>query len=490
MANNLNKVKKMLEEAKKRNRAEKNRALAEEENTLKAETKSDAAGPMTSTVIKEVSRAFTPLLEEIAKSKQEVTIQIDPDGVGKAISKSLDSNKDDIVDAISKIEVKPGKVTVDIPEVKLPDIKVPVVNVPKPEVTVKVPPIKIPTINIPETNFPDEMAVRGWIQLMLNDKPVGLDNPLAVTLRDADGSPVNFAASMSSVTGGGGGVAKIVKVSGVLSTVGVVQINPDGSVPVSSTGLTDTELRATSVPVSQVSGANYSVNVADAFGSTAVTSVFNADNRVRVSIETGGSGLTDAELRATSVPVEQVSGSTWSTEITATVGLTDTELRAASVPTEQVSGSVWSTEVTSTVGLTDTELRTTSVPVSQASGAMWSTSSFETPSASNTFTPSAADSSAFESLNVAKASAGVLYGLTGYNSSTSAQFIQVHNTAAVPNDAAAPVITFRAEASSNFFWDGSKFGKEFSTGITVVNSSAAATKVRQDADCWFNIMYE
>jgi hypothetical protein len=84
-------------------------------------------------------------------------------------------------------------------------------------------------------------------------------------------------------------------------------------------GLTNTELRATPVPVS---------------GTVTATGP-----------------LTDTQLRATPVPV---SGSVTAT----TGGLTDTELRATPVP---ISGSV------TTGGLTDTQLRATPVPVDAGS---------------------------------------------------------------------------------------------------------------------------
>lgn len=73
----------------------------------------------------------------------------------------------------------------------------------------------------------------------------------------------------------------------------------------------------------------------------------SATNRLPVSLPAGGSGLTDAELRATPVPV--------SGTITATGPLTDAQLRAVAVP---VSGTV------STGGLTDAQLRAVAVPVS------------------------------------------------------------------------------------------------------------------------------
>lgn len=105
-----------------------------------------------------------------------------------------------------------------------------------------------------------------------------------------------------------------------------------------SGGLTDAQLRATPVPVS---------------GTVTATTGGLTDTQLRLTpvpvsgtVSTGG--LTDTQLRLTPVPV--------SGTVTATTGgLTDTQLRATPVP---VSGTV------TTGGLTDTQLRATPVPVS------------------------------------------------------------------------------------------------------------------------------
>lgn len=89
---------------------------------------------------------------------------------------------------------------------------------------------------------------------------------------------------------------------------------------------------------------------------------------------------------------------------------------------------------------------------------------------------------------VVKAAPGVLYGLTGYNSKASAQFIQVHDAAALPSDAAVPKITFTVAASSNFSIDFGR-GRKFDTGIVVCNSSTGPTKTIGSADIWVDAQY-
>jgi hypothetical protein len=96
---------------------------------------------------------------------------------------------------------------------------------------------------------------------------------------------------------------------------------------------------------------------------------------------------------------------------------------------------------------------------------------------------------AYEASRVVKNTPGVLFGLTGYNSKASAQFIQLHDASLLPAEAAVPVATFTVAATSNFSLDFGLKGRKFDKGIVLVNSSTGPTKTIGSADCWFDAQY-
>lgn len=111
------------------------------------------------------------------------------------------------------------------------------------------------------------------------------------------------------------------------------------------------------------------------------------------------------------------------------------------------------------------------------------------PSGSAQSSTGTSTSVAYETNRVAKASAGILYGVAGYNSLASAQFIQFHDAAALPADAAVPVFILSVAATSNFSVDFGSYGRPFLSGIVICNSTTGPTKTIGAANCWFDARY-
>lgn len=80
------------------------------------------------------------------------------------------------------------------------------------------------------------------------------------------------------------------------------------------------------------------------------------------------------------------------------------------------------------------------------------------------------------------------FSITGFNTKATDQYILVFDLDAVPaNGAVTPLIlTAFAGLPFAFVWEG---GRLFANGITVCNSTTAATKTIGSADCTFDINY-
>lgn len=340
--------------------------------------------------------------------------------------------KKDIIDAISKITMQVNP-QVNIPDVHVPEIKLPTINVPEPRVIVNVPEIKLPEIKIPpvEVRYPDEAS--------FSLKGVNWKKPLPVILTDNKGNPY-IAGSFG---GGGGGRGNII-ISDILTNAGrSVMDEANDAIKVTSSGFV----------FSQVSGAADSTNVIQLGGQDIALN----------------SGVTNAGTQR----VVHV------TDVATSVNVVAQDITLA---IRQVSGANHSIEIASQPFTLD---------VKQVSGSLDSVVAWTIPDATATYAPSNSDSAAYVTTQTVKASAGVCYSLTGYNSSTSAVFIQIHNAASQPAESAAPLVLFTVPASSNFSWEpGNKFGKFFSAGIIVMGSDTGPTKTKiSDASLWFNISY-
>ena len=221
------------------------------------------------------------LAERVAQAVAQVSVNVPPISV-PAIQ-------------IPEIKVPEAKVTVNIPEIKLPDI-----NVPEPKVTVNVPEVKIPPF--PEIKMPDSMEIHGDVSLF----GYGFDNPLPVQLRDAQGNPVSLPDMLSVVSGGGG--------------PRYVKINNTESEPIPITGNITSTPGATYYASDAIGSVNIvqsipiDVTVVGATGTIGVVTINPDGNPVYGGTSSGG-GLTDAELRAASIDVQQASGASWSTAV-------------------------------------------------------------------------------------------------------------------------------------------------------------------------------
>ncbi len=96
---------------------------------------------------------------------------------------------------------------------------------------------------------------------------------------------------------------------------------------------------------------------------------------------------------------------------------------------------------------------------------------------------------AYEASRIVKPASGIVYGLSGYNSKGSAQWIQIHDAAALPANGAIPKVIITVPTISNFSILFGPQGRRFFNGIVVVNSSTGPTLTIGSADVWFDVQY-
>lgn len=88
-----------------------------------------------------------------------------------------------------------------------------------------------------------------------------------------------------------------------------------------------------------------------------------------------------------------------------------------------------------------------------------------------------------------KSGAGVLFGFSGYSNKGSAQFIQVFDKQIAAVNGDVPVLIINVAATTDFSADFGTWGRWFTRGIQIANSSTAATLTLGSADTWFDVQY-
>lgn len=97
-----------------------------------------------------------------------------------------------------------------------------------------------------------------------------------------------------------------------------------------------------------------------------------------------------------------------------------------------------------------------------------------------------ASTTAYATNLVASTGPAILLGFTVHNSSSSDQYIQIHDAASLPANGVAPKVIFLIAAGKSDGLDWGPHGRSFANGIVFCNSSTGPTKTIGAADCWFD----
>jgi hypothetical protein len=99
--------------------------------------------------------------------------------------------------------------------------------------------------------------------------------------------------------------------------------------------------------------------------------------------------------------------------------------------------------------------------------------------------PCVSSAGALEASRVLAPQKAILFGLNVTNTKASAQYVLLHDAAALPAEGATPVMALTMPASASSFISFGMRGILFLNGIVVCNSSTAHIKTIGAADCVF-----
>lgn len=100
------------------------------------------------------------------------------------------------------------------------------------------------------------------------------------------------------------------------------------------------------------------------------------------------------------------------------------------------------------------------------------------------------NTTALAASGIVKASAGVLHSISVTNTSLSAQYFQLFDSATLPANGTVPIFSVLLQAGGFGFFDWPVYGKAFAAGIVWCNSSTHATKTIGSAVCFATATYK
>ena len=343
------------------------------------------------------------------------------------------------------------------------------------------------TVTIPSNPFTSANVGQSMYIGMLAGGLVGVPNRYAIA--SVSGNNVTFTVAGFSVTSGTCSLFGWNYYQSTYTSTVNTQVNYDAQRRGWNSGVTTATINATAgvghMLIMQNVDGNASLLDQLVASATAISTTVRASRVINLPEENTQLYLQLRMLNGSTAPA---STTTWTVGMVAVEDAVPLQVSVTNVTPQSQSGAIQ----------TNTNITGGSVVVSASSNIIGNVRIDQTTlgttngvvpivSATAVGAPTPIASTAYATSIIAKASAGKLYSLHGYNSKATDQFIQIHNTTTLPADTAVPAYTFVAKALSNFTLPLPSAGRMFTTGIVVCNSTTGPTKTIGLADCWFNL---
>lgn len=389
--------------------------------------------PKSNDILKDINHALDKGIE--AEKRYKELLDALPTIIGETISpvlsgiyNKLEEIPTTIRESIGSIRIQPT--TPNVPDIHIPEIKVPNVIVPPfPEQKQPIVNVEAPIVNVPEAKITVKVPKNDDVVKAMKrvEKAISEQKPIDIPQQIEYTRKKPMPVLITDVKGD-----PWTPMSGGSRSVANMLKNSEGLTASFGSGSEKTALR-----VVHASDFGMTVAVSGITGSVGAT-LLDGDGNYRDTLPTS---------LAQSVEVKQVSG------LVDSVNVTSSDV---SFEVKQVSGTSDSVSITGF----------------------------------NPTAPTNATTTAYDNDLSIKTSAGTLYGISGYNSSTSAVFLLLMDSASQPNDGVAGKVVITVPPLSNFSYDAGFLGRSFASGIFAVSSTTSPTKtLNSSSDLFIDAQY-